>query len=84
MKNPKKLVVLFALAASLVFTSCLSPEGMVRVSEIDGVARRVCDRHDAMLNGTLKAADVTAAQKVVYLRSTEILRKVLDTAGGTR
>ena len=76
----KRITLLFALCASLFFTACKATGDMVKVGEIDGLVRNVCDRHDSLVNGTLKFSEMSEQKRASYLRSTAILRKVLDAA----
>lgn len=80
MKNWKLTVI--ALLAIFALPSCKATGDMVKVGEIDGLIRVVADRHDALINGTLKHENISEAGRATYLRSTAILRKVLDTAAG--
>ena len=42
----------------------------------------VCDRHDALILGTLKPEDLTEAEKRVYLRTTALIRKLIESLRG--
>lgn len=72
MKRIATLLVLVALCAS----GCTS-SGYVHVDTFDGLIGPVADRHDAYVQAD-KTLDET--QKRVFLRSTELLRKIIDEA----
>lgn len=73
--------------AAQVFVLVLLPffmigcnKGMVRADAIDGLTTDVCDRHDAMISGKLDPKSISEADKATFLRSSAILRKVLQEA----
>jgi len=64
-------------------------KGMISVDAVDGLTTDVCDRHDKILRGELDPKDLNGdgkvdekddAKRATYLRSTELLRKVLSEA----
>jgi len=75
-KNLKKLGgfggVLFL---SFFLASCQT--GMVYADAIDGPVNRISDRHDAYVKDD---ASLSADEKAIYLRSSELLRRVLEEA----
>ena len=60
----------------LTFVSGCCP-GMVRVEAIDGTVDSITERHDAYVEADTTLTD---EQKEVYLRSTELLQKLLKEA----
>jgi len=72
----KKLMLGAILLAAL--SGCC--KGHISADAIDGLVRKVSDRHDAMLNGTLDPKSVSPEDKATYLRSTELLRQALREA----
>lgn len=78
--------VLGMIILPLLILGCSN--GMIRADSIDGLVRKVSDRHDALvigkkdLNGDGTIDDKDAADRRTYLRSTELLRKLLDEAQG--
>lgn len=71
----RKLLVL----AILVF-SCAGCYTGIRPDAIDGLVRKVSERHDAMLNGTLDPKTISPEDKATFLRSTQLLNAVVDEA----
>jgi hypothetical protein len=66
------------LAVTLVSLACLtSCTGMISAASVDPLIRTVSDRHDAYVNGDQSLSQV---QRETYLRSTTLLRKLLDEA----
>lgn len=53
---------------------------MIDVSRVGPLIDNVADRHDAMVNGTLDPATITPEDKATFLRSTELLRAVVNQA----
>jgi hypothetical protein len=70
---------LFAVAVLLLFVGC-TPKGTIHVDGIKDAARKVCDRHDALLLGTLDVSKLSAADIATYLRTTELLREAIKRA----
>lgn len=71
-----KIMLLAAAALAVACAGCQST-GTIQASAVDVPMRACLDRHDAYV-----AADTTldATQKSTFLRSSEIVRKVLDAA----
>jgi hypothetical protein len=71
----KKLLVLAAiLLAGAGCSTGIQPDA------IEGLIKKVGERHDAMLDGTLDPKTVSAADKATYKRSVEILNKIVAEA----
>lgn len=64
-----------ALILTLMFASCQT--GMIRADAIDGPVNRISDRHDAYVK---EDASLSADEKAIYLRSSELLRRVIAEA----
>jgi hypothetical protein len=70
-----KRFLALVFAASML-ASCQT--GMIRADAIDGPVNRITDRHDAYV----KADDsLSNEEKSIYLRSSELLRRVIAEAG---
>lgn len=63
-------------------TSCVGPEGMVRASEIKPAVDILSQRHDALLRGELDPSSLSDVQRDIALRTSEMLRDVVDSAAG--
>ncbi len=63
-------------AAILVLSAC-APSNYIRVDAIDGPLNRVCDRHDAYTSADTSLTDL---QRRTRLKTTELLRKVVEEA----
>lgn len=75
----KKSAMVFLVVITLPFmTGCT--KGTIRVGAIDGSVSDVCDRHDKLLRGELKVESISAADKETYLRSSAILKAVVEEA----
>ena len=70
----KKTMKKLFLVPVLLLTSCAS---MIHVDAIDGPVNRISDRHDAYVS-----ADESLSQdeKDIYMRTTELLRRILAEA----
>lgn len=66
------------LAALLLFTGCTS-KGMIHVASIEGGLVKVLDRHDTYVQNDQGLSD---AQRSTYLRTSQLLRKVMEEAKG--
>jgi len=75
-KNAAQVIVLVMLPLFMI--GCT--KGMIRADAIDGLTTDVCDRHDAMISGKIDPKTISEADKATYLRSTLLLRKVLQEA----
>lgn len=69
---------MFILAALLA--ACVGCSTGIQPDAIEGLIQKVGERHDAMLDGTLDPKTISAADKVTYKRSTEILNKIVAEA----
>jgi hypothetical protein len=83
-------------AAKLLFVAVIlgmvigcSPKGYIKADAVDDLIQKVCDRHDKLLNGEMDPKDLDGdgdvddddkADKATYLRSTKLLRGVVQTA----
>lgn len=67
----------WALPALLLICFVGCKGGMISVDAIDGSVQKVSDRHDAYVNADLS---LSADQKRTFLRTTELLRLVLEEA----
>lgn len=56
---------------------CIAPRGTIHVDNIGELIDTVSDRHDVYV---LQDNELTDLQRHVYLRSTELLRKVVEEA----
>jgi uncharacterized protein HemX len=74
----RAIVLLVAIVLPLGIGGCGG--GQIRAEAVDGLVRQVSDRHDKLVKGELKASEISEADRATYLRSTELLRKVLDEA----
>ena len=74
--RPIRALILLSCLAAACLSGCGS-KGMIQASAVDTSMRVVASRHDAYV-----AADdtLTAEQKATYLRSSEIVVRVLDEA----
>jgi hypothetical protein len=70
-----KLVLIFLLPILII--GCCG-DAYVRKDSIDGLINKVSDRHDRFIKGEATAADKDPDKKASHLRSTELLRKVVD------
>jgi hypothetical protein len=55
-------------------------KGMIHVDAIADLTTDVCDRHDKLIQGTLDPKAMSEADKATFLRSSALLRKVLQEA----
>lgn len=69
-----------ALVAILGLTSCSTFDSLADAAG-DQVLM-VCDRHDALVLGTLKAEDIPELEKRIYLRTTALIRKLIEAIRG--
>ncbi len=74
MKQFKTLRVVF-LVPVLFLASCQT--GMVRADAIDGPVNRISDRHDTYVREDGSLSD---DEKSIYLRSSELLRRIVEEA----
>ncbi len=70
----KRTIIALSLLPILAGCSAFAP--------IVAPAYEIADRHDQLINGELKAEDLSEAEKKVYLKATEYLRKLLDKITG--
>ena len=70
-----KRFLALVFAASML-ASCQM--GMIRADAIDGPVNRIADRHDAYVK---KDASLSDEEKSIYLRSSELLRRIIAEAG---
>lgn len=71
--------ILGAVLPLFLLMSCQT--GMIRADSIDGAVNRVADRHDAYVRDDDSLSD---DEKSIYLRTTELLRRLLAEAQKTR
>lgn len=67
------------LLCALCLTGCAT--NMIRADAIDGTLRRVAERHDVYIQAD---PDLDELERDIYLRDTELLRRLLDEAGKER
>lgn len=70
-----KRFLALVFAASML-ASCQM--GMIRADAIDGPVNRIADRHDAYVQ---EDASLSDEEKSIYLRSSELLRRIIAEAG---
>jgi hypothetical protein len=70
-----KRFLAIVFAASML-ASCQT--GMIRADAIDGPVNRITERHDAYVREDDSLSD---EEKAIYLRSSELLRRILAEAG---
>lgn len=73
--------------AAQILMLCLLPlwavgchKGEIQVGNVAPLTTDVCDRHDKLIKGELDPKSISEADKATYLRSSALLRKVLDEA----
>ena len=66
--------ILLLICVLLAVGGC---KGMIAVDSVDGILQPVLDRHDAYVTADPNLAVV---ERSTFLRSTELLRRVVDTA----
>lgn len=74
----KALILFFVLGLPLADAGC--SRGMIRADAIAGLTEDVCERHDKILKGEIKVETLSEEKKASYLRSTELLRRVIKEA----
>lgn len=74
-RNVKWALVLLTCVCMLALGGC--NKGMIRADAIDGLADDVTMRHDKLVK---ESTTISEADKATYLRSSELLRKVIKTA----
>ena len=74
----RKLSAVALVTLTLSFASCAATA--VDVNRIGPLIEDVVDRHDAMVNGTLDPATISDADKATFLRSTALLRAIVNQA----
>lgn len=74
----KAAKILLICMLPLFVASCC--KGHIRADSIDGLIDRVTERHDRFIKGEPTTADKDPAKKDSHLRSSELLRKVVDEA----
>lgn len=72
----KRVLKSVAVLAAVTLASCGSTD-MISVDAIEGSVRIVSDRHDEYVR---EDADLSEDERAIYLRSTELLRRVVDEA----
>lgn len=70
-----KIVLIFLLPILMI--GCCG-DAYVRKDSIDGLVDRVTERHDRFIKGEPTEADKDPDKKASHLRSSELLRKVVD------
>ena len=68
-------VVFLAPVLFLALMSCQT--GMIRADAIDGPVKRIADRHDSYVK---EDASLSDEEKSIYLRSSELLRRIIAEA----
>lgn len=71
-------IVCLALLASNALYGCQS-KGTIVAGAIDVPMTKIMERHDAYVNAD---SGLTQVERDTYLRSSELMRRVLDTATG--
>lgn len=69
-----------AVLAAFLCTSCATHT--LDAGKVAPLIRKVTERHDQMLNGTLDPATIDPMDKQSYLRSSSLLNRLLDEAEG--
>lgn len=72
----RKITKIGLLTAVLALPAC-APAGYISVDAIDGPLNRVCERHDTY---TTADTSLTDLQRRTRLKTTELLRKVVEEA----
>lgn len=80
MKILSALIVVCALALIILSVSACAGKGMVRASEIAPAFQEVRARHDAYVKAD---ASLTSLEQGIFLRSSALVQKTLDTATST-
>jgi hypothetical protein len=75
-KRGAKMLLVAALI-SMVAGCC---KGHINADAIERSVKIVTERHDKMLKGEIDPKSVSAEDKATFLRTTELLRKVVDEA----
>lgn len=75
-KNAAQVILI--VMVPFVAVGCCT--GTVRADAIKGLNADVCNRHDAFIKGELKAENLSEADKALYLRSSQLLRKAIQEA----
>lgn len=71
----KRFKTLSLLVSMLFLASCQT--GMIRADAIDGPVNRIADRHDAYVK---EDNSLSNEERAIYLRSSELLRRVIAEA----
>jgi|GEM_PF-1076351 len=74
----KNAAVLLLVLLPLFMTGC--NKGMIKADAVGPLTTDVCDRHDKLVTGQLDPKTLSEADKATYLRSSQLLRKVLSEA----